>query len=1074
MHDPRGGKHFPPKAARRPVARYVVGLLALAFAWGGSSVQGGEAKLTRAPAPRPKALPSPLPKRATLRSQITGTPDTVRILALRVEFQPDNLSTTTGDGTFDLSTSAATTIDPPPHDRNYFQAQLLALANYYYSVSGGKLVIRGDVFPRDDKSAYRLAHRMDYYNPPEASSNSALRDQRLAQLFRDAVQLADADSEVSFSSYDCVIVFHAGVGQDFAFDFDPTPNDIPSAFLDPAALAKGLGEAEGSWPGIPVDGGRHFVREGMILPETQSQEGYEIGLLGTACILFGSWLGLPALWNTDDGSPGIGRWGLMDQGSGNGSGLLPAQPCAWSRVYLGWCQPIVIDQAESLAVAAWKARDPRKIYKIPINEHEYFLIENRQRDVNRDGIALGRDNHGNRVEFKFDRDGRLQLLHEGTLGVITQVDEYDFGLPGSGILIWHIDEEVLRRNLASNRVNADPQHRAVDLEEADGAQDIGQHYGLLSPGSGAEEGVPEDAFWAGNEINRLVNGLPEVAFTPYTEPNTHSYSGAASHIFVTGFSDLDSIMYFSVRREKGKRGFPVYAGAELVGHTLLADVDGDGAEEILAATKDARLVCWRGDGTPFAGSAKRIPLVGASRDTVWHSDATFFLANPTEPIRNPVLSHDGVTPLVIWAAGRSIWALRAPWGGGMARAIARFDSASWNAGLPLRSWPRPEGTIYSLYPGMNSVRFLWIDRNGSPGVAEGSEIPGGLFDFAAGAQGCFAVDLGGRLHAFDAQLRPRWSAPIPEGPAHLAVGDLDGDGSPEIVALSQNGAVSVFDETGTLLPGFPTRPVGPCSGFPALGDMDGRGGYEIAFVTDQGSAVVLDRGGLVVPGWPVLLRRPGAPLPDDPPSLPTTPILLDLDGDGGAELIAPDGLGGLHALRRDGRTLPGFPLAVSAQVVGVAAGDIDADGLLELVVAGREGLVYAWETDASPAGAHWPQPLANGYASGSAERTPAPPEPPSGQGTVLVAGSAHCYPNPTAGQMAHIRFTLKCDASIRAEIYDLAGSKVTELRARGRGGLDNELVWDSRDAVPGVYLVRLAARSETAEETAIIKLAVTP
>ncbi len=1045
-------------------------------AWLTQSSQAGQLRPKTAHATRyiPAATSGPRlgPNSHSLEGgAISSVPDTVRILAIRVQFQPDNLSTTTGDGTFLLEPSSEYAVDPPPHDRRYFEAQIQALANYYRSVSGGKLIVEGDVYPREESSSYTLPHQMDYYHPPEADSDDSLRDLRLSELLRDAVKAADGDTAVRFDRYDCVIVFHAGVGQDFAFDFDPTPNDIPSVFLDSLTVKEHLGS-----DGISVDNGEWTVREGIILPEAQSQEGYEIGLLGTACLMFAQWLGIPALYNTKDGRPGIGMWGLMDQGSNNGSGLLPAQPCAWTRVFMGWCDPIVVHAGQDLPVAAWKTRDPHKVYKIPINDHEYFLIENRQRDVNRDGIAVGRDHRGNRVEIKFDNQGNLQVLHEGTLGVITQIDEYDFGLPGSGILIWHVDEEVLRRGLAENRVNADPEHRAVDLEEADGAQDIGQQYGFLSPGAGAENGVPEDAYWAKNEINMLVNASEKVEFGPHTEPNSNSYSGAVTGILITDFSDLDSVMTFSVRKERVVAGFPVWAGAEASGHPLVADIDGDGSDEILLATRDGRLVCWRGDGSPFAPSTRQVAYAGVGQDTLWYPDATFFTAPPGNedgPILAPILSTDGASPLVFWGARRGLWALRAADPGKPPAVAAHFDSARLS-GTALHSWKTPAGTLYTLYPQTEGLRFVWVSRDSGLNDLSLVPTPYQILDFAgAGPRGFYLLASSEQrvvLEAFDSQLRTRWTAVPASSPTSLVAGDLDGNGSVEVVTLAPDGTVDALGEDGQRLPGFPTRAFGTCSGRLALGDVDGKGGAEIVFTTDYAQAYVLSRNGVTLPGWPVDLRPAGERGSAEGQYSSTTPILVDLNDDGAAEVLVADQRGGLVALGQDGQPLPGFPLATSTRLTGVAAGDIDGDGLLELVAAGAEGLVYAWETDAAEAGAVWPQPLADASATACLPGPVSPPQPPAGEGNVLVLGSLHCFPNPTAGQAARIRFTLKKDARVRAEIYDLAGSKVAELSGHGAAGLENELVWDTSGTEPGVYFVRLVVGGETE----IVKLAVTP
>ena len=89
---------------------------------------------------------------------------------------------------------------------------------------------------------------------------------------------------IDFSRYDSFVLFHAGVGSDFAFDFDPTPQDIPSVFLDLSILRERLGGSDPAYSGIPVNGGDFFIPDGIVLAETQSQEGFEIALLGTMAL----------------------------------------------------------------------------------------------------------------------------------------------------------------------------------------------------------------------------------------------------------------------------------------------------------------------------------------------------------------------------------------------------------------------------------------------------------------------------------------------------------------------------------------------------------------------------------------------------------------------------------------------------------------------------------------------------------------------------------------------------------------------------------------------------------------------
>jgi M6 family metalloprotease-like protein len=532
--------------------------------------------------------------------------DTLNILAIRVEFRADTSDRTTGDGRFLRAADAKYTIDPPPHNRSYFAAQLTALANYYRSVSHGKLILQFQIYPEAEDQAYALERPMDYYGP---GAESPVRDQRLAELFRDGFTRADAQDAINFSRFDAFILFHAGIGEDFNEDFDPTPNDIASAFLALNDLRKELGNNDPNYQGIPVQNGAFFIPEGIILPEMQSREIgtqglVEFGLLGTSTLMFGYQLGLPNLFNTDTGGSGIGQFGLMDQGSNNYQGLLPAQPSAWEKFFLGWEEPIVVTQGENLEVAAALHQNPNRIYKIPITDTEYFLLENRQRDVNGDRLAIGRDVNGVRIEFK-----ESSFLAGSPFGVITTVDEYDFGLPyaidnngralpGAGILIWHIDEEVIRAKYASNQVNSDADRRGVDLEEADGAQDIGKFYGFLSPGSGSELGLPEDAWWKSNPIiTEFLRPNQEVTFGPTTIPSTASNDGVNSGIVITNFSEIAPVMTFSLRNQFAVPNFPQFAGGKAnVLSPMLGDVSGDGQSDIIVATSIGEIFAWQFSG----------------------------------------------------------------------------------------------------------------------------------------------------------------------------------------------------------------------------------------------------------------------------------------------------------------------------------------------------------------------------------------------------------------------------------------------------------------------------------------------
>ena len=307
----------------------------------------------------------------------------VKICAIRVSFPTDITSSTTGDGNF-LSTAEYSEcddypIDPPPHDKDYFWAQIEAVDAYFSAVSYGKFGIDLDssaVFPLSSSGSYEVENDMSYYNP-YGSDN--VHEKRITELAEDGIRAAWETDLIDFSAYDIVVIFHAGIGQDFSLPFlDPTPEDIPSTFVDSTMMTTHIG----SYP--------KNVKQAIILPETQNHLHYDIaetmfygssnaceyqyGLTGTFALMLGFAAGLPPLWDTENGVSGIGIFGLMDQGSNNGRGLIPAPPDAWTRIFAGWEDPVTVIPGESVSVPS---RSENSVAKIDISPTEYFLIENR-------------------------------------------------------------------------------------------------------------------------------------------------------------------------------------------------------------------------------------------------------------------------------------------------------------------------------------------------------------------------------------------------------------------------------------------------------------------------------------------------------------------------------------------------------------------------------------------------------------------------------------------------------------------------------------------------------------------------
>ncbi len=137
--------------------------------------------------------------------------------------------------------------------------------------------------------------------------------------------------------------------------------------------------------------------EGMIISDYTSQK--EDCIVGVYCHEFGHILGLPDLYTALGACDyNIGDWGLMGQGAYIDP---PAHFCGWCKIELGWLDPIEITESVNDQPIG-NVEEYGEIYKLSLDglsPDEYLLVENRQ--------LIGSD----------------------------------AGLPGSGLLIWHIGYE---------------------------------------------------------------------------------------------------------------------------------------------------------------------------------------------------------------------------------------------------------------------------------------------------------------------------------------------------------------------------------------------------------------------------------------------------------------------------------------------------------------------------------------------------------------------------------------------------------------------------------------------------------
>ena len=145
-------------------------------------------------------------------------------------------------------------------------------------------------------------------------------------------------------------------------------------------------------------------------------------------------------------------------------------------VFAGWENPT---EAQYGDVVHLPARGEGNIIKVNIRHDEYFLIENRNNTI-KNGMSIDSIRYiMYQNSSEISAPSYMNVLQDSagivkdTNGVITSLPNYDIGLPASGLLIWHIDEEVIDSHGSNFGFNNNIQLMGVDLEEADGAQDIG-------------------------------------------------------------------------------------------------------------------------------------------------------------------------------------------------------------------------------------------------------------------------------------------------------------------------------------------------------------------------------------------------------------------------------------------------------------------------------------------------------------------------------------------------------------------------------------------------------------------------
>lgn len=514
----------------------------------------------------------------------------------------------------------------------------------------------------------------------------------------------------------------------------------------------------------------------------------------------------------------------------------------------------------------------------------------------------------------------------------------------------------------------------------------------------------------------------------------------------------------------GTPAFPSTLGrSSIPAAPAIADLDGDGQAEIVAATSDGHIYVVHADGTsPLAmGLPIELPAVSADCDLPT-SDTQCELVSPRLErgiSSSPVIADmngDGLLDIVVAAHdgrvhaygldGKSLagWPVLVGVGSGMmpgrltqSPAVADFDGDSVNDLLVTAG----EIRALAFARGMH-VLVLGATVGGLPRVADGWPVgvdsldlladrldrstPGASIDSSNGT--AQALLYGNSSQPFFLGLAP--------GETEESNPDERKDKLPtEAKPISQLDGRLGFDLStmGTQSPQLGDTTFAPMLSRPSIGDLDRDGtadvvlpGLTFASLYSLRSNTNLEYRAMLG----LFSGESGRMLPASPIELAgfvgtAGAALADLTNDGFPEVIIANGNGLVLALDACGRSVPGWPKVTGSRVSTTpAVGDIDGDGHLEVSVTTDDGWLFVWRT-LGAAGSYIP------WASALNDNL--------NQSNYLTSGSATAPKNPAP---------LRLDEAGRCHLPDTHKQNPPQSQLSARGGCGCRLPSHDRPSCP--------------------------
>ncbi len=1021
----------------------------------------------------------------------------IRILAIRVDFpleDPDD-SMTTGNGKFRLTDNGRdpilrvedngdTVFNPlydPPHDKRYFEHLLEYVADYYRNATYGKVKVEFVVIPQEDDSAYHLPHSIRYYG----DTNNWLYG--LAAIIRDAFKAADRDQNLPFTFTDLdgngvkdamegvldrYVIFHAGS----AWQTDimkNTPFDIPAVYVPPAVIEYAFGR-----PFIVLNEGADTVWDAAVMPEQMTQDGVESRLQATLVHeSMHNFFSAPDLYDVSYHGAGIGAWGIMATGgylsyeSPDGDtipeGLIAPLPNAFSRWWISWVTDLIWGQGGALGSEFQKVQpssffdsleiypaavmtdsngnfleDPHgrpRFYKVPINDHEYYLLEYRKKDLNSDSTVKGVWRDGVFVSF---------------------FGENDYLLPGSGLLIWHIDETILWDNYAYNEIQV-PRPMAVDLEEADHVQDLESFRPPdMHPYQYVWFGCPYDPFYRGNNTE----------FSDTSRPSTVDNEGGHTGIKIFGISSPESTMTFILGYEHSFAGFPVsliretetvdstrmflrYRSNEILSTYLKHDSDGGVIWAVANVSVDTIVENYMNNSVDTTAHFNEIDIFAVDDSGRLISELSFPNSGLTYGIALADLDGNGTKELIFGTTNQKIYAL-----------TLRDDSivSYWfrPASAPDAVMSPPVVADSFIFIGNENQELVRYRFNGAAGLSVfvGSPVrtppayADGKLWFLSTDGRFFRIDVD-EMTVEDSALNDM----VIESKLPPVVADMDGRGDIRIALVRSDSELVVMDSTLNVVWSRKLKGM-PIAG-PSVADIDGDGYGEIVVLTYK-AIYAFNHNGSLLSGFPVKDVSIG-----DVRDVGTL-ILADVNGDGNPDILFQNAEDGIFAYDYSGKPVNGYPLQLAGDADMIAGNFVPSTDNAELLSFDSKGYLRGYQLDGTTVG--WSQ-FGGDAGNTSFVQIHGDTTPENGVGVDRV----YLYPNPSHTGMVRLRFRAYEPGDVSLMLVTQSGTILGKYGPFEVQGEDYEEVpLDLRDIASGLYFVRVNFELDSGRYLRILKLAI--